>query len=262
MRTFRGALCGISIGVLMAAPIVVSHPGDPARRTPGASAAPTVVVAVAKSSMDRTAKLVLLSPSSGHILEVVHLDRPRSLTGWVPVSVTGSPESSVVFVQLARSPNPDSPSVIASVRLSTGATSILGSGVAPAVSADGRQLAWVTDHVGGYPNTILVRSLLTGRQRSWKLAPWSESLGDYPSLRSMAWSDDERLALAVEGVQSVPSGLVLVDTKATQSGAVNGQFEVPGFGQEFVPTPRAVIRSSSRRLLSCVPLACGSSPRR
>jgi hypothetical protein len=104
----------------------------------------------------------------------------------VAVSVTG-----MVYFDTAA---PRGQEQVMSVPLAGGPVTEVAEGRDPAVSPDGRRLAYVTDTDAGAPAAIVVEDLATRTSNRWATAPAGPDLG------SLSWSPDGRfLAFTVSG---------------------------------------------------------------
>jgi hypothetical protein len=147
-----------------------------------------------------TFKIEVLSSRTGRLIRTLATN--VAVTQGIPtlaVSPTG-----VVYFDDARGPS----NFVRSVRLTGGPVTTVAEGSQPALSPDGRLLAYWT-HTGRraprQPEAIIVRDLSAGTQKTWAFTSY---LSD---ITSMSWSPDGRF-LAFAGLTYVKNGTVMVRT--------------------------------------------------
>jgi hypothetical protein len=121
-------------------------------------------------------RIEVLSARTGRVLRTLAAD--VGLYQGLPtvaVSVTG-----MVYFDTARRGREQ----VMRVPLAGGPVTTVATGHDPAVSPDGRMLAYVTDAgLTGAPEAIVVQNLATGTQRRWAFTSW-------PDIDSLSWSPD------------------------------------------------------------------------
>jgi hypothetical protein len=188
--------------VLLAAAAVTGAVGLPGRTTrppvraaapapPGPAAAMPSRVVVWTSRF----KIEVLSSRTGSLIRTLAADVavPQGISGTLAVSAAG-----VVYFDDARGAG----EWVLSVPLAGGPVTAIAQGRTPAISPNGRLLAYVTDEVTsndlttGGPEAIVVKDLAAGTQKRWAFS------SDLPDIYSLSWSPDGRF-LAFTGTAEV-----------------------------------------------------------
>ncbi|MGA9114417.1 MAG: hypothetical protein WB802_11570 [Candidatus Dormiibacterota bacterium] len=141
---------------------------------------------------------------------------------------------------------------ILSVPTAGGTTSVVertpaqAADLAPAVSGDGRMLAWLRESCRKQPEAIEVRNLITGAQRAIPMAADAE-------LDSLAWAPDD-VHLMVVWVAGAPENVTILDTATAASAADGTSLEMqlcPDAWPRYLPNGTVVA-------LACPPSASTS----
>jgi hypothetical protein len=145
---------------------------------------------------------------------------------------------------------------VMSVPLAGGPVRAVAAGRGPAVSQDGRLLAYVTytDRTG-VPEAIVVRNLATGAQRSWAFT------SSQPDIGTLSWSPGGRLlSFTVSMPRSPATSVYLLDTRSAgglgsarrvplRHGLQWAGFLTPGTGIAVAAQPGQVGRNDQQSLL-------------
>lgn len=202
-RWRRRGLLGVSL-VLLAAAAVTGAVGLSGRaaRLPARAAAPAPAgpaAAMPSRVVVWTAwfKIEVLSSRTGRLIRTLATN--VALFHGLPtlaVSATG-----VVYFDDTRG---DGNEWVFAVPLAGGPVTAVAEGRAPAISPDGRLLAYVTftDRTGR-PEAIVVRDLAAGTQKTWAFS------SHLPDIFSLSWSPDGRF-LAFTGITEAKNGTVTV----------------------------------------------------
>jgi len=188
------------IGVIAVAALVISlivalvgaSPSSP-RAMPTASTggpSPKVISGGMPSEIvawSNAGTIEVLSAHNGHVIRTLapYNGEGRGISS-LAVSISGI----LYFDETTRGKHGLPVAVINRVPVSGGAVRLFAKGCDPAVSPDGRFLAYVTGLAActpGYaaPEAITVTNLVTGQRRSWPSSPWA-------TLDSLSWSSDSR----------------------------------------------------------------------
>lgn len=193
-------------------------------------------------------RIEVLSPRTGRVLRTLAAGAGlyRGLPT-VAVSATG-----MVYFDTARRGQEQ----VMSVPLAGGPVTTVAAGRDPAVSPDGRMLAYVTDtDLAGGPEAIVVQKLATGTRRRWAFT------SAQPDIDSLSWSPGSVLLSFTASTGPLQAATAwLLDTR--RAGTLNSArpiplgrglqwagFLTPGTGMAVAPRPGQAGRDGSQALL-------------
>ena len=183
-------------------------------RPGGAPAAgdPPLVAVAGSPARGSSSRIELISPRTGRVTKVVA--RVGSGNGFAL-----SPDSKDVYVV-----GPAGPAIeIRRLSVATGKVSLVADGVYPAVSPDGRYLAYAT---GGRFSQVAVRDLRTGRTRVIDLRSLLGSDGSFLNQGAITWLGDGDEVIAVPGIAA--SAAAAERTARAGAGSASGGQVPPG----------------------------------
>ena len=152
-----------------------------------AAADPTLAAIVGSSSNGSSSQIKLISPQTGHVAKV--------LAGGTSNGFALSPDAKDVYV-VRTAPHAVE---IRRISVATGKTSVVTDGACPAVSPDGRFLAYAT---GGRFSKIAVRDLNTGSVRTMELASLLGNDGNLLNQGQVTWLGDGNELIVVPGISA------------------------------------------------------------
>ena len=208
-RWRRRAIAGSGLGMLLGAGVIAGvslsggtgpQPGGGGPLSAGAPAAMPARIVVWTS----TFRIEVLSSGTGRVIRTLATD--VALYRGLPTLAVSA--AGVVFFDDARRGS----EWVRSVRLAGGPVTTIAAGTSPAISPDGRLLAFVTGTgqacsrpCPAKPESIAVRDLAAGTQKTWAFT------STLPDISSLSWSPGGRY-LAFAGTTETKNGTVLVRT--------------------------------------------------
>jgi len=206
-RWRRRAILGAGLGLLAGVIAGVSLSGGTGRQPGEAGLAPAGAPAVMPARIvvwTGTFRIEVLSSRTGRLIRTLATD--VALYRGVPTLAVSA--AGVVYFDDAGGGS----QWVRSVSLAGGAVTTIAAGTSPAISPDGRLLAYVTGAgqacsrpCAAGPEAIVVRDLAAGTQKTWAL---TSALTD---ITSLCWSPDGR-QLAFAGTTEARNGTVTVRT--------------------------------------------------
>jgi Tol biopolymer transport system component len=216
----------IGVGVRAAAwlPTAAAAPPVPTTTT----TAPTTTTAAPSANgrpahvfaLTTTGDVVELDSSDGRLIRTIaHVDAPPD------ASIAVTPDGKTAYTEKTQSGTCDPR--IAKIDVATGTFSVIADGRHPAVSPDGRLLAYVRTQCDA-PSTLIIRDLASGRET--ELAPGPEvNVNGRLSFAPDSWH------LTVEAPHAPNYDLWLLDARATPDGAPTRVVN-PGLDFGMVPS--------------------------
>ena len=152
-----------------------------------AAADPTLAAVVGSSSNGSSSQIKLISPQTGRVAKVV--------AGGTSNGLAISADAKSVYVVRAAGHVIQ----IRQISVATGKISVVAHGACPAVSPDGRYLAYAT---GGRFSKVAVRDLNTGRVRMIELASLLGNDGNLLNQGQVTWLGDGNELIVVPGISA------------------------------------------------------------
>ncbi|MGN6682053.1 MAG: TolB family protein, partial [Streptosporangiaceae bacterium] len=153
-----------------------------------AAADPALVAISGSSAHGSSSRIELISPTTGRVAKVV----AGVGTG---NGFALSPDGKDVYVVGTAGPSIE----IRRISVATGKASVVAEGAYPAVSPDGRYLAYAT---GGRYSKVAVRDLRTGRVRAIDLRSLLGNGGNFLNQGQITWLGDGNEVVAVPGISA------------------------------------------------------------
>ena len=205
----------VAVAAVLAGPGLAACGQRAGHALPGGAPAagdPPVVAVAASSARGSSSWIELISPRTGRVAKVV----ARVGTG---NGFALSPDSKDVYVV-----GPAGPAIeIRRVSVATGKVSLVADGAYPAVSPDGRYLAYAT---GSRFSQVAVRDLRTGRTRVIDLRSLLGSDGSFLNQGAITWLGDGDEVIAVPGIAA--SAAAARFTARAGAGTAGGDHVPPG----------------------------------
>ncbi|MGH9171265.1 MAG: PASTA domain-containing protein [Acidimicrobiales bacterium] len=166
-----------------------------------------------------SAGFVAVSPETGSALARLKVVLPAGLQGASLQGFAAEPGSPDLYADYETTTsawsNVDQGNVVVKVPLADGKGEVLTGGENVALSPDGRELAWVEESGSAAFSLLVVRSLVTGQQRSVSLSELLGSGDTSSRLGAMTWlSDDSTLAIVISNAPFDNTRIVTVPIQA------------------------------------------------
>jgi hypothetical protein len=158
----------------------------------------SAVFAAASQASGYTVNLELRSTSSGRTERLLG----RFGSSWTNNGFALSPDGRYVFFTLIPSGRKWKSLMLEQVSVASGQRRLVGHGEQPAVSPDGRLVAYSSGE--GKSATIVVRNLVSGQMRSLNVARWVGHSGDMLNA-ALAWTADGTGLVVVPGPIAIPA---------------------------------------------------------
>jgi len=210
----------VAVAAVLAGPGLAScgeRAGHALRGGTPAAADPPLVAVAGSSARGSSSRIELISPRTGRVAKVV----ARVGTG---NGFALSPDSKEVYVV-----GPAGPVIeIRRISVVTGKVSLVADGAYPAVSPDGRYLAYAT---GGRFSKVAVRDLRTGRTRVIDLRPLLGNDGNLLNQGEITWLGDGDEVIAVPGIAA---SVAAAGVTARAGAGTAGPHQVPTGRQSLI----------------------------